>query len=501
MLFNSLEFILYFFPAVLFLFFATAAVSKKTQFASLPYVVLLAASTIFYSWWDYHYLWLLGGSICVNFLFGKGLLRQNTANKPARPLLITALIFNLSVLGYYKYTNFFIDNINALAGTDYHLQAIILPLGISFFTFTQIAFLVDIYRKHLTSYSFLQYASIVTFFPHLIAGPILFHHSMLPQLQKEIRFHLAEFIGGISIFCIGLAKKMLLADTLGGYADPIFNGVAAGFTPGVAEAWRGAMCYTLQIYYDFSGYSDMAIGLALCLGLRIPLNFYSPYKAMNVPDFWRRWHASLGMFLKDYLYIPLGGNRKGFRRQCINVMIIMLVCGFWHGAGWTFIAWGVLHGLFMVTNIIWIRWRKARGINPSGRWSRGCAVFVTFLCVVAGWVLFRADSLSSAMTMLGSMVGIGKDTLRGVSGGSSELFMVTGLLLAWIFPNAQQIFYKLRPSENVYADEKMALPFQKMLWNPEAPSLKWAFFIGCLFAASLSMILGSESAIFLYFQF
>ncbi|NDV27862.1 MBOAT family protein [Desulfovibrio sp. JC010] len=497
MLFNSFEFLFIFFPSVLLSFFITARLTAGSSYYRLPYVILFAASTIFYACWDYHYLWLIFMSVVVNFIFGK--VMCNEENK-AKPLLVAALLFNLSLLGYYKYTDFFISNFNLLTGANFNLQHIILPLGISFFTFTQIAFLVDIYRNDIKEFNFLDYATTITFFPHLVAGPILFHHLMMPQLQKKIRFKLEELVGGITIFCVGLGKKVLLADPLGAYADPIFNGVALGFMPDAGQSWRGALCYSLQLYYDFSGYSDMAIGLALCLGIRIPLNFYSPYKAVNIADFWRRWHVSLGVFLRNYLYIPLGGNRNGFFRKCINLFIVMLLCGIWHGAGWTFVVWGVLHGVYMVINTMWMRWKKdAQFIPKSLRHVSAC--FFTFLCVVVGWVVFRADTLDSAWVMLNAMLGNCVKTLEGVSGTGSELYIVAGLLVAWFLPNVQQLFLSINPSDNSYTDKNVTSIMQRFVWKKNSPAVSWAVFAGAVFFIAVSRIATSTSETFLYFQF
>ncbi|WP_319779028.1 MBOAT family O-acyltransferase [Maridesulfovibrio sp.] len=499
MLFNSLEFIFIFLPCALLAFYLTAYITKNGPLERLPYIVLLATSVAFYACWDYHYLWLIFFSVTANYFFGKALCAISEKTK-SKVVLSAALLMNLGLLGYYKYTDFFITNLNMAVGSNFNLQHIILPLGISFFTFTQIAFLVDIYRKELQTFTFLDYATTITFFPHLVAGPILFHHSMMPQLQKKVRFKLDECITGLTIFCVGLGKKVLLADALGSYADPIFNAVALGFVPDAGEAWRAALCYSLQLYYDFSGYSDMAIGLALCLGLRIPLNFYSPYKAINIGDFWRRWHISLGVFLRNYLYIPLGGNRKGFSRKCVNLFIVMFLCGIWHGAGWTFVAWGALHGLFMIINSVWLRLKKIPEAVPQYL-RTGCACFLTFLCVVAGWVLFRADTIDSALVILNAMIGNGMETSERIRGGNSELAIVIGLLVAWLLPNVQQLFLSASPSDNNYTDKKVFRPFQNILWNKVDPAMAWGIFAACLFSFAISRIITSTSETFLYFQF
>jgi D-alanyl-lipoteichoic acid acyltransferase DltB (MBOAT superfamily) len=263
-------------------------------------------------------------------------------------LLASAIAVNLILLGYFKYANFFADNLNHFAGTALPIGQVILPLGISFFTFTQIAFLVDTYQGKVKEFNFVHYTLFVTYFPHLIAGPVLHHKEMMPQFAKRNVCHLNwdNVAVGLSIFVLGLAKKVLIADSLAEFATPIFSAVAAGGQPMLFEAWIGALAYTLQLYFDFSAYSDMAIGISLMFNVRLPMNFNSPYKATSIIDFWRRWHMTLSRFLRDYLYIPLGGSRNGKAQRYLNLMITMLLGGLWHGAGWTFVIWGGLHGFY-----------------------------------------------------------------------------------------------------------------------------------------------------------
>ena len=290
---------------------------------------LVLASLFFYGWWNPAYLLLIIGSMLFNYYTGVQLsYRQN------RLFLGIAIALNLALLGYFKYANFFVENISDLAGLGWNIEHIVLPLAISFFTFQQIAYLVDAYRRETSEYNFLHYALFVSFFPQLISGPIVHHKEMLPQFIRETaRFieyrHLAI---GISVFILGLFKKVVVADSLAPYSIEAFNAVAAGEMLTFFEAWKGALAYTFQLYFDFSGYSDMAIGLAMLFGIRLPLNFDSPYKANSVIEFWQRWHITLSRFLRDYLYIPLGGNRKGQKRRYLNLMITMLLGGLWHGA-------------------------------------------------------------------------------------------------------------------------------------------------------------------------
>ncbi len=339
MLFNSYGFIFLFLPVVLLGFYQLGRIS---HFYAALWLAL--ASLFFYGYWNPAYVGLLLGSIVCNYSFGRWIAQAGIAPVPVRQkqLLIIAITANLALLGYYKYANFFINNLNPVLGTSWNLGNILLPLGISFFTFTQIAFLVDTYQGKVKEYSFTHYALFVTSFPHLIAGPILHHKEMMPQFAKPGSYQInwANIAVGLTIFICGLAKKVLIADHLNEFATPIFNAVGAGGHPMLFEAWVGALAYTLQLYFDFSGYSDMAIGLSLMFNVRLPMNFNSPYKATTIIEFWRRWHMTLSRFLRDYLYIPLGGNRKGKIYRYRNLIITMLLGGLWHGAGWTFLIWG-----------------------------------------------------------------------------------------------------------------------------------------------------------------
>ena len=305
MLFNSYPFLFAFLPAALIGYFLAGLHGKWLGAAWLA-----VCSLFFYGWWDYRYLPLLVGSICFNYIAG-GYIARHAVTQKARFALTAAVAVNLALLAYYKYADFFISSGNALLGTDWTLLHVILPIGISFFTFTQIAFLADAYAGKVSEYRFVYYLLFVNYFPHLIAGPVLHHKEMMPQFddKRNYRPQLANFAVGITIFAIGLAKKVLIADNLAIHVGPIFSSEAAA--PSLFTAWGGALAYTFQLYFDFSGYSDMAIGLSRLFGVRLPLNFNSPYKARNIAEFWRRWHMTLSRFLRDYLYIPLGGNRRG----------------------------------------------------------------------------------------------------------------------------------------------------------------------------------------------
>jgi len=405
MLFNSVEFIFVFLPLVLLVFYLVGSRGKHRVAISW----LVGASLFFYGWWNPAYLGLMLGSILFNYAMG-ALLAGGRDASHTRFLLALGVACNLFVLGYFKYANFFVDNFNGLIGSSYHLETIILPLAISFFTFQQITFLVDASRGETREYNFLHYSLFVTFFPQLIAGPIVHHREMLPQFAKDsiYRVNQSSLAIGVAIFLLGLFKKVVLADGVAAYATPVFAAAESGEVITFFEAWAGALAYTFQLYFDFSGYSDMAIGIARMFNIHLPLNFNSPYKAVNIIEFWRRWHMTLSRFLRDYLYFPLGGNRKGPSRRYLNLMVTMLLGGLWHGAGWTFVAWGFMHGLLLVINHAWHGLRRYLGSEPGslGLPGRGVAWLVTFLSVVVSWVMFRAESFDSATNILQGMAGM-----------------------------------------------------------------------------------------------
>ena len=406
MLFNSLVFIAGFLPVVLagFLLLAAGGLRRPAM------VWLVLASLFFYGWWDYRNLFIILPSIIGNYAFGWaiGALRPASPQR-AKALLVLGIAGNLAAIGYFKYFNFVTGTVAALAGVPAAVHDIILPLGISFFTFQQIKFLVDRWAGVATLPDFLSYALLVSFFPHVIAGPIVNYDELLPQFAKPAftRFDAALFADGIVIFLLGLAKKVVLADQFGVYANEAFGTAAQGHALSLLAAWSGALAYTLQLYFDFSGYSDMAIGLARLFGLRFPLNFNSPYKAKNIIEFWRRWHMTLSRFLRDYLYIPLGGNRHGPVRRYANLMVTMLLGGLWHGAGWTFVFWGGLHGFYLLANHLWHAVKQRLGLareRPS-KIGRVLGQALTLLCVLVGWVFFRADSFATALALLHGMAG------------------------------------------------------------------------------------------------
>ncbi len=314
----------------------------------------------------------------------------------SKQLLLFGIFFNIALLAYFKYTDFFLTNFNGIFGANVPLSHIILPLGISFFTFTQIAFLVDAYKQEVKEYDLVHYMLFVTFFPHLLAGPILHHKEMMPQFANKWNFAVRwrNVASGLFLFSIGLFKKVVIADTFATWTNTGFDFAT---TLNLVEAWATSLSYTLQLYFDFSGYTDMAIGVALMFNIRLPINFNSPYKATNIQDFWRRWHITLSRFLRDYIYIPLGGNKVSRFRNYFNLFSVFLIGGLWHGASWMFVIWGALHGSAIVIHRIWadLKW----SMNKYLAW------FITFNFVNIAWVFFRAKDFDSVKKVLGGMVG------------------------------------------------------------------------------------------------
>lgn len=391
MLFNSYVFIFAFLPITFLVYF----VLNHLRLTVAGKTFLVFASLFFYGWWSVVYVPVILSSIGVNFLIGISLSKeQKFVWMSRKTVLILGIVFNIGLLAYFKYTNFFLENINALLGTEIPLLAIILPLGISFFTFTQIAFLVDAYKNEVKEYSLVHYMLFVTYFPHLLAGPILHHKEMMPQFANRYNWVICwrNVAMGLFLFVIGLFKKVVIADSFAIWANAGFDSAA---TLNFFEAWATSLSYTFQLYFDFSGYVDMAIGISLMFNIRLPINFNSPYKARDIQDFWRRWHITLSRFLRDYIYIPLGGNRVGNYRNYINLFAVFLIGGFWHGAAWTFVVWGALHGGAIVIHRIW----KDLGL----RMNYLLAWVITFNFINITWVFFRAKEWEDAVKVLRSM--------------------------------------------------------------------------------------------------
>lgn len=394
MLFNSYEFIFAFLPITFFIYFYLN--SKRLAEASKGFLVV--SSLFFYSWWNIAYLPLILISMIFNYTIGTSLTYDNQHKKVSKKQLLTiGILGNVSLLGYFKYSDFFIDNFNLATSSNIELLNLALPLAISFFTFQQIAYLVDSYKQETKEYDFLNYAVFVTFFPQLIAGPIVHHKEMMPQFAKtrnKVKNY-KNIAMGLFIFSIGLFKKVVIADTFAVWATAGFD---TATTLNLFEAWATSLSYTFQLYFDFSGYTDMAIGLALLFNIKLPINFNSPYKATNIQDFWRRWHITLSRFLKDYVYIPLGGNRKGEFRTYNNLLATFILGGIWHGAGWTFVFWGFLHGLALSIHRLW----QTIGFKI---WT-WLSWLITFNFINIAWVFFRAKEWDDAVKVLGSMFSL-----------------------------------------------------------------------------------------------
>lgn len=394
MIFSSAKFILLFLPIAFFGYFYL----NRMRLVLAGKAWLVAMSLFFYAYWKITYLPLLLVSIFFNFAVGTALSPTETRLRFSRRfVLIASIAINLMLLGYFKYTNFLIDNINAVFGINYVLPPVLLPLGISFFTFTQIAYLVDSYRGEAKEYNFLNYALFVTFFPHLIAGPILHHREMMSQFESRwtLAIRYRNIFQGLFIFSIGLFKKVIIADTFAIWANICFDG---GKIFDFFSAWLCSLSYTFQLYFDFSGYCDMAIGASLLFNIWLPINFNSPYKALNIQDFWRRWHITLSRYLRDYLYIPLGGNRCSTKRVYFNLMVTFILGGLWHGASWMFIIWGALHGIALVIHRAWHSLGKQM---PT--WL---AWFITFNFINITWIFFRANTLHDALRIIHGMVNV-----------------------------------------------------------------------------------------------
>jgi alginate O-acetyltransferase complex protein AlgI len=446
MLFNSLHFIFIFLPITVFIFYLIG--SRGHHRIAIGWLICL--SLLFYGWWNPIYVLLLLGSILFNYFLSATLAK--TKNKTT---LVIGVAVNLFILGYFKYANFFIDNINALIDVDIFLERIILPLAISFFTFQQITFLVDSYRGKIKDYSFLYYSLFVTFFPQLIAGPIVHHQEVMPQFLKKnlCKLKSENLAVGASIFIIGLFKKTVIADSMAVYANPVFK-LAEGNSPVIfMDAWGGAIAYTFQLYFDFSGYSDMAIGLSRMFGIILPTNFFSPYKATNIIEFWRRWHMTLSRFFRDYLYISFGGNRKGTVRNILNLITTMLLAGLWHGASWTFVIWGGIHGACLVINHGFQTTRCLLGHNLSKKSFFGSAASwtLTFSIVIITWSIFRAESINGAQNMIEAMLGINGFILPELIDYHFWAILCILLFIVCLMPSTQEFLVEYKPTLEIYS--------------------------------------------------
>ncbi len=518
MLFNSHVFIFGFLPVTLLLF------RLGQRYVGLRYAngILGVCSLFFYGWWDPRYILLIVGSIVGNFWFSH--LIAGATGTRQKWLLGLGASANLAVLGYFKYTAFLLTNVNAVFGAGLSVPEIILPIGISFYTFQQIAFLVDTAFHKEREKNFVDYCLFISFFPQLIAGPIVFHKEMMPQFARpksNLRRRVL-FIGGVTLFVFGLSKKVLIADTIALFSTPVFDAALVGTQVSFLESWGGVLAYTFQIYFDFSGYSDMAAGLALVFGIKLPVNFFSPYKAASIIDFWRRWHITLSRFLRDCVYVPLGGNRHGEPRRIANVFITMVLGGVWHGAAWTFVIWGALHGVYICINHLWrnVAVDMPR-LTSHAAWkyfSRG----LTFLLVVIAWAFFRAESVDSALLVLSGMSGgngfgvpLLLATPLGIEGAECAAFTLCAvafpnnlasfeygapllailLVAVWLAPNSYEVLRRYGPMLLVL-DNRVEYRYSALTWRP---TWTWGILIGVLLGACTVVMTGESE--FLYFQF
>lgn len=487
MLFNAPEFLFVFLPATLLLcWLADRYLGRRACVA-----VLIAASLYFYASWRVWALAVLAASVGVNMGLGQWMLRR-PRQQPW--LLAIGIAFNLGLLAYFKYTNFFLTNLG------YGALAILMPIGLSFITFQKIAFLMDIRRGHIREIRPMEYILFASFFPQLIAGPIVHYRDVVGQFMQKLHVTADNIGAGLGVFAIGLAKKTVLADMLATYADPIFTR-AASESITFYSAWLAALAYTFQLYFDFSGYCDMAMGLGLMFGITLPINFLSPYKSRSIIEFWRRWHITLSQFLRDYVYIPLGGNRTGALRRYANLWVVMLLGGFWHGAAWTFIVWGALHATYLVINHAWS--------DRGHRLPAWLGWFVTALALVVGWVIFRAPGLGAAAHVLQGMVGMGGfqlppfmalplnailgqpyvalDPIANLTALLGTFWVAVALGIACLLPNSMQL-HGLAP-EPLHGWQR----WRRTLVAPAAT--------GILLWLALTKVFSATPTPFLYFQF
>jgi alginate O-acetyltransferase complex protein AlgI len=517
MLFNSYIFIFLFLPVCVAGFYVIGRILPPR--AAFGWLIL--GSLVFYGYWNPLFVLLILVSVVFNYFIG--ILINKNKDKTRKILFTTGITFNLTLLVYYKYTNFFADTISDIFQVNIEIGKIVLPIAISFFTFQQIAYIVDVYRIKAKEYDFLHYFLFIAFFPQLIAGPIVHHQEMVPQFErKKIFLKSSDLSVGLSIFFMGLFKKTIIADGIAPYADSLFNIAGNGTNPMAFEAWGGVLAFTFQIYFDFSAYSDMAIGVGRMFGIKLPLNFDSPYKSTSIIDFWRCWHMTLSRFLKDYVYIPMGGNRSGRFRQFINLMITMLLGGLWHGANWTFVLWGGLHGIFITLNHVWrltIKDRFKARSKTVGYLSIWLCRVITFTSVVFAWVLFRSENINAALSVYKGMIGLNgisipmpivlklgvKNLLQRIGiifplDGAREFsytyfWIITLLFFVWFLPNVKSIMQNYEPVilSKGYKTIKGTRYFR---WSPTA---SWAGFVS--FISALALVGISKMNAFIYFQF
>jgi len=498
MLFNSYTFIFLFVPLTIIL----TGLARRLGGVRAAIAMLVLASLFFYAYHDVRLLALIGGSILGNYALTHFILRAQ--DRERFWITVVSIGLNLALLGYFKYANFFMDNLSLISGQDWRIERIILPIGISFYTFQQIAYCADCYAQKVKEREFLTYALFVSFFPQLIAGPIVHHSHVIKQYRDKnfAKINARNLLIGLSIFGLGLFSKKIFADSFAEYASPYFVAVDNGDRLTIVQAWQAALSYTFQIYYDFAGYSTMAIGLGYIFGVRLPTNFFSPYKALNISEFWRRWHITLSNFLRDYLYIPLGGNRKGPRRRYINLAVTMVLGGLWHGANWSFVLWGSLHGLYLIVHHAWRRFYSSHSFGAAIKalpFYNFMAWGLTFGCVVVAWVGFRATTIGGNYIMLKSMGGrYGFDTVFSDLAAIEPKFWIiflSGFVIAVALPNMAQIFASVRATYEKHEPGKVA-GYKALLYQP---NFIWTLALAVI--AGIAVFYQSPTTEFLYWAF
>ncbi len=469
MVFASAVFLYLFLPLFLTAYYLTPKGGRA--------FTLALASYVFYGWWRPDFVLLMLVSTVVDYACGRSIARERSARKegddtrPGKRWVVLSLVCNLGLLGYFKYANFGIETLNAVLGQSAGTLSwteVVLPVGISFYTFQTISYTVDVYRGAAEPVKrFRDFMCYVAMFPQLVAGPIVRYNTIADQLSSRTHT-LDKFYRGVIAFQIGLAKKVLVADLLGQVADRAFAAPALD----TGDAWLGSLAYTFQIYFDFSGYSDMAIGLGLMMGFRFPINFDRPYVSASITEFWRRWHISLSRFLRDYLYIPLGGNRHGEFRTYVHLGVTMLLGGLWHGAAWTFVAWGAYQGFFLIME----RLAGKRSLYAS--FPRAVRILLTFVLVVFGWVLFRAPDLGSALDMASAMIGIVQRPTLVTPLDVRTIHLVAfavAALLVWTQPTTQTIVARLKAHRAWIVQPLFLLAIVHLHFTDHVPFLYFQF--------------------------
>lgn len=505
MIFNSYEFIAIFLPIA----FLAVAMAHKIAGWNAAFVALAIASLAFYANWGLEFFGILMVSIVSNYVLGSVIIRSKDNKTQSRALLTIGVLGNLAGLGYFKYTNFFLDIVNQTTGAEYSHLSILIPIGISFYTFIQIGYLVDAYNGMVKHHNFLRYLTFASLFPCVTAGPLILQREVFDQMEgrKDKFWDFGRIAAGLTLFTIGLFKKVVFADSIAKYSDSVFNGVAAGQSVELATAWLGALAYSFQLYFDFSGYTDMALGLGAIFGILLPLNFNSPFKATNISDFWQRWHMTMTRFFTNYVFQPMA--MKGMRKAMANeyaparkfivsggwpIVFTMLVAGVWHGSGWVFVLFGLIHGVAIAVNNGW-RHFNMPSLSPILGWV------LTMLVVICGLVVFRSPDVATATTVLASMFGGGLLAgSQGIEFVHLDLMNVVPFVaflcaIVLLMPNSQEIV-SIKWISTTEKPKVFSSFAEKFAWQPK---IGWGVAMAIVFVVSFGMI-GSDSS-FLYYQF